>query len=85
MEQSVQFSPPAPRIRPYARVIPSPDGERTSIAFLLLILFLLVLYSNVAVVFPELDAFRPALVVAIAALFMLAVEMGSSGLEETWN
>src|SRR5262245_45040379 len=76
MEHSVQFSLHAPRPRPYARVLPSPDGERTSVAFGLLILFFLVLYSNVAVVFPALDAFRPALIVAVAALFMLAIEIG---------
>ncbi len=53
-------------------------SEGPKVAFKLLILFLLTLYSNIAVVYKALDPFRPALVVALAAIFMLVVELGQS-------
>jgi O-antigen ligase len=49
------------------------DGPK--IAFTLLIAFLLVLYSNVSVIY-KLDAYRPAMVIAIAALGMMIIELG---------
>jgi O-antigen ligase len=49
------------------------DGPK--IAFALLIAFLLVLYSNVSVIY-KLDAYRPAMVIAIAALAMMVIELG---------
>jgi len=54
------------------------QAEGPGIAFKLLIVFLLILYSNIARVYKELDTLRPALVVAVAALFMLFLEMGQA-------
>lgn len=51
----------------------------SSIAFKILVLFLLILYSNIAVIFPALDSFRPAMVLGIAALLMMIVEVARSG------
>src|SRR5205809_7118958 len=48
------------------------------IAFAILILFLLVLYSNVAIAYPHLAELRPALVVGMARLFMLIVELAKT-------
>ena len=48
------------------------------IAFAILILFLLVLYSNVAIAYPQLAELRPALVVGMASLFMLIVELAKT-------
>src|SRR5439155_14610061 len=39
---------------------------------------LLMLYSNVAVIFKQLDAFRPVQVVAVAAIVMMLVELGTA-------
>jgi O-antigen ligase len=48
-------------------------------AFGLFIVFLLMLYSNIAVIYSAtLDAFRPTLVVAVAALFMMIIELGQA-------
>jgi putative inorganic carbon (hco3(-)) transporter len=54
------------------------EGEGPRIAFKLLIVFLLILYSNIAIVYPELDVFRPALIVAVGAILMLFVELGQA-------
>jgi len=48
------------------------------IAFAILILFLLVLYSNVAIAYTKLAELRPALVVGMASLFMLIVELAKT-------
>src|SRR5205823_1834326 len=48
------------------------------IAFKLLLLFLLFLYSNIAVVYKPLDALRPGVVIAVAAIFMMVIEIGQS-------
>src|SRR5262245_60371238 len=50
-------------------------GEGPKISFKLLILFLLTLYSNVAVLYPRLNAFRPVLIVAVGAIFMMVIEL----------
>jgi O-antigen ligase len=60
-------------MRQAAPVAAATEGPK--IAFKLLILFLLVLYSNVSVIF-KLDAFRPALLIAVAALAMMVIELG---------
>ena len=74
MERSIEYPLSGPRrrrwIREAAPVADSGDGPK--IAFKLLIVFLLVLYSNVSVIF-SLDAYRPALVIAVAALGMMVI------------
>src|SRR5690348_15268015 len=79
MQESVEFgtiSPVSPWIRVAAKTNAG-NGPKTS--FRLMILFLLILYSSIAVWFKSLDALRPALVVAVAALLMLVVELPRSG------
>ncbi len=49
-------------------------ATRISLAYKLLILFLLVLYSSIARQFPALDAVRPAQIVASLALLALIIE-----------
>ncbi|HYR41496.1 MAG TPA: O-antigen ligase family protein [Terriglobia bacterium] len=68
---------PSPRrwIRETATAV---ETEGPKFAFKLLILFLLILYSNVAIAYPELDSVRPALVVAVAAISMLVLELGQA-------
>src|SRR6516225_8837309 len=77
MERSIEYPLAGSRPRQWVRQAPlvaaETDGPR--IAFKLLILFLLVLYSNVSVIF-KLDAFRPALLIAVAALGMMVIELG---------
>ena len=77
MERSIEYSLSGPRPRRWTRVAaPVADsGEGPKTAFKLLVLFLLVLYSNVSVIF-TLDAFRPALVIAVSALVMMVIELG---------
>jgi O-antigen ligase len=80
MGQSLQCELTLSRPRRWMREVPavtSSDGPK--IAFKLLILFLLILYSNIAIAYKELDAFRPALVVALAAMLMLILERGQAG------
>ena len=48
------------------------------LSFKLLILFLLLLYSNIAIAFPQLDALRPVLLVAASAMVMMFIELGQS-------
>jgi O-antigen ligase len=52
------------------------EGHGPPIAFGLLLVFLLVLYSNVALIFKQLDSYRPAQVIAVAALIMMVIELG---------
>src|SRR5215472_13037420 len=77
MERSIEYPLSGPRRRRWTRdAAPVADsGEGPKIAFMLLIVFLLVLYSNVSVIF-SLDAYRPALVIAVAALGMMVIELG---------
>lgn len=77
MERSIDYPLAGSRPRQWIRQ-PAPAAAETDgpkIAFKLLILFLLVLYSNVSVIF-QLDAFRPALLIAVAALGMMVIELG---------
>src|SRR5260370_25979329 len=79
MEQSIELGRVA-QARPWTRAVPAvtvEDGPRTS--FKLAILFLLILYSNIAVWYKPIEVLRPALIVAIAALVTLVVELGQIG------
>jgi O-antigen ligase len=76
MDRSMNFPMAGVQHRRWVReapVVSESDGPK--IAFKLLIVFLLVLYSNVSVIF-KLDAYRPALVIAVAALGMMVIELG---------
>ena len=86
MQQSVEFGA-LPRARQWLDPIAIPaatEGPKT--AFRLVILFLLILYSNITVIYTELDAYRPVMVIAVAALIMMAVEISQSrqGLKLMW-
>src|ERR1051326_7504928 len=77
MERSVQFGAISASASPWIRLKPASstwDGPKTS--FKLLIVFLLILYTNLAVWYKELDALRPALVIAVAAIVTLVVDLG---------
>jgi O-antigen ligase len=79
MERSFQHELTFPSTRRWIRetaAVVECDGPK--IAFKLLILFLLILYSNIAIAYKELDVFRPALVVALAALLMLVIELAQA-------
>src|SRR6266849_3769296 len=79
MEQYIEFGPIA-QARPWTRAVPAAtveDGPK--ISFRLTILFLLILYSNIAVWYKPIEVLRPALVVALAAIVMLVVELGQIG------
>jgi O-antigen ligase len=79
MQKSVEFGTISPA-SPWIRVVaPTKAGNGPKTSFRLMILFLLILYSSIAVWFKSLDALRPALVVAVAALLMLLVELAQSG------
>jgi O-antigen ligase len=59
-------------------IAPVTEGAGMKLSFKLLILFLLLLYSNIAILFPQLDAFRPVLLVAASAIVMTVIELGQS-------
>jgi O-antigen ligase len=76
MAQSLEYQLPLKRPRTWVRevAVVATDGPKT--AFKLLLLFLLTLYSNIAIIYKDqLDEYRPALVIAVAALFMMVVEL----------
>ena len=50
-------------------------GNGLNISFKFVILFLLMLYSSIAVIYPQLNAVRPALVIGLGAIIMLAIEL----------
>src|SRR6266566_1228809 len=75
MERSIDYPIIGAAPRRWRREAPAVVvTEGPKIAFKLLILFLLVLYSNVSVIY-QLDAYRPALVIAMAALGMMVLEL----------
>ena len=79
MQRSVEFGA-LPGARQWTRSVSIPavsDGPKY--AFKLVIVFLLLLYSNITVFYKELDVYRPVMVVAVAALIMMAVEISQSG------
>src|SRR5678810_342948 len=70
---------PAASSRWFIREAPVVSTNGPKIAFGLLIVFLLMLYSSISIVLPQLNSLRPVLLVAAAALVMLAVELAQSG------
>jgi putative inorganic carbon (hco3(-)) transporter len=75
MEQSLQYQ--LPLRRSWVREIPAASSNGPKIAFVLFIAFLVMLYSNIAVIYKaQLDALRPTLVVALSALSMMVIELG---------
>src|SRR5262245_59393404 len=79
MERSFECQLPLKRPHAWAREAPLVAAEGPKVAFKLFLLFLIILYSNIAAIFKDqLDAYRPALVVAVAALFMMVIELGHS-------
>jgi putative inorganic carbon (HCO3(-)) transporter len=78
MEDSFEYRLPLKQSHAWAREVPAvTDGPK--IAFKLLLLFLLTLYSNIALIYKDqLDAYRPAQVIAIAALFIMVIELGQN-------
>ncbi len=79
MEQSLECQVPLKRSRSWTREIPAVTSDGPKIAFVLFIAFVIMLYSNVAVIYKQqLDALRPTLVVALAALAMMVIELGQS-------
>jgi O-antigen ligase len=76
MERSIEYPlvhPQQGRWIRHASVVT--EGEGPKFSFALLIVFLMVLYSNVSVVY-QLDAYRPAMMIAIAALGSMVIELG---------
>src|SRR5262249_12605994 len=78
MDESLNYQLPLNRSRRWIReATPLTTGEGPRIAFKLLLFFLLLLYSAVAVIY-GLEALRPAAVMAVAAIVMMFVEIGRS-------
>jgi O-antigen ligase len=79
MERSIEYPFNGAQPRRWRREAPATastvETDGPKVAFKLLIAFLLVLYSNVSVIY-KLDAYRPAMVIAIAALAMMVIELG---------
>jgi len=80
MERSVEYRLPLKGSRPWIREVPTTatPGEGPRIAFKLLLGFLLLLYSSVAVIYKSLEPFRPVALMAVAAIFMMFVELGQA-------
>jgi O-antigen ligase len=79
MEQSIEFGSVA-QARRWTRVVPAVSVEEgSSTSFRLLIVFLLILYSSIAVWYKPMEVLRPALVIAVGALVMLVIELGQTG------
>jgi O-antigen ligase len=86
MDQSIQLPrqiggprPPLQAQRAWIRETPVVTfGEGPKVAFKLLLFFLLFLYSNIAVIYKGLESYRPAAAIAVAAIFMMVVEIGQS-------
>jgi hypothetical protein len=79
MEESLEFRLPLKRRRAWVREVPiaaANDGPR--IAFKLLLVFLLFLYSNIAVIYKLLEPYRPVAVMAAVAIVMMLVELGQA-------
>jgi O-antigen ligase len=79
MEQSLDYRVPLGRPRAWIREVPVVTiGEGPKVAFKLLLFFLLFLYSNIAVIYKGLEAYRPAAVIAVLAIIMMFVEIGQA-------
>jgi O-antigen ligase len=50
----------------------------SSVAFKLLILFLLIMYSNIGLLFPVTNGLHPAMTLAIGAVLMMFIELGKT-------
>ncbi len=63
-----------------------PPASRLAIPYTLLLAFLVLLYSNLPLLFPAFDAIRPALLTAVGALGMLAMEtmLSRRNFETAW-
>src|SRR5688572_23035601 len=77
MQTSLELRLPAARNR-FIRERPLAVTAGPRIAFALLIVFLLMLYSSIAILLPQLNTFRPVLLVAVGALGMLVVELSQA-------
>jgi O-antigen ligase len=79
MEGSIEYGITAARPRRFARVTPVTEvSDGPKISFKLLILFLLMLYSSIAVAVPALNEVRPVLLVAVGGILMLVVELAQT-------
>jgi O-antigen ligase len=77
MQPSIEFPGWTAHPRRWAREAPvAAERDGPKIAFNLLLLFLLLLYSNIAVIFESMEAYRPAQVIAVAGLLMMVIELG---------
>jgi O-antigen ligase len=82
MQRSIDCADALPQPRRWVRQTPATatGGDAApKNAFRLAILFLIILYSNVAVIYPQLNALRPALVVALLGLGLMVIETAQSG------
>jgi len=61
-----------------AEVVAKPD-EQPSSALKLLIIFLLLMYSSIGVIYPQTEALRPAMTVALGAIFFTLLEVSKNG------
>src|SRR5215831_3576143 len=87
MEHSLDYQTPLKHRQSWLREVPAGSSPGPKVAFLLFIAFLLLLYSNVGVIYKQyLEAFRPTFLIAVAALFMMVVENGQArqGFKLTW-
>lgn len=77
MQTSLELRLPSARSR-FIREVPVVATAGPKVAFMLLVVFLLMLYSSIAIMLPQLNPLRPVLVVAVGALGMLVFELGRS-------
>ena len=77
MEHSIEYQLPLKSPRAWIREVPVITiGEGPKTAFKLLLFFLVFLYSNIAVIYKGLEAYRPGVIIAGAAMCMMLVEIG---------
>src|SRR5690348_10372808 len=75
MQTPLEIRFPAASSRWFIREVPAVSTNGPKISFALLIVFLLMLYSSIAIVLPQLNSLRPVLLVAAATLAMLVIEL----------
>jgi putative inorganic carbon (HCO3(-)) transporter len=79
VNQSIEYPLPVPAAQRWVRqVSTAAQSEGPKIGFALLLCFVVLLYSQITVVYKQLDVLRPVLVVAGAAIFMTIVEVAQS-------
>jgi O-antigen ligase len=76
---AVREAEPFSRVSFNRRAAEARDMSGPRHSFKLVLLFLLVLYSNISKLYPPLEVLRPALTVAAAAAVMMVVELAASG------